>query len=144
MMLYFAYGMNMRREAFRKLCPGADWLGVARLESHRVVIAWHGYASVLPDADATVFGVLWLVPAACLPRLDEFEGVAVGHYVRDTARAVTPAGPRVEVIIYRAPRADLGSPASGYLAEVLAGAKENKLPAAHQKALARLAVGAVP
>jgi hypothetical protein len=47
-------------------------------------------------------------------------------------------------MIYRAPRADLGPPAPGCLAEVLAGAKENKLPAAHQKALERLAVGGAP
>jgi gamma-glutamylcyclotransferase (GGCT)/AIG2-like uncharacterized protein YtfP len=137
--LYFAYGANMRREAFQKLCPGADWLGVARLEGHRVVIAWHGYASVLPDPASTVWGVLWLVPAACLPTLDVFEGVAEGHYIRDTARVITPAGPRGEAMIYRAPRPDLGPPVPGYLDEVLAGAKENKLPAAHLAALARLA-----
>jgi gamma-glutamylcyclotransferase (GGCT)/AIG2-like uncharacterized protein YtfP len=133
--------MNMGRDAFQKLCPGADWLGVARLEGHRVIIAGHGYASVAPDAAATVWGVLWLVPAACLPALDAFEGVAEGHYVRDTARVTTPAGPRGEAMIYRAPRADLGVPAPGYLAAVLAAAKENKLPAAHQKALAQLGAG---
>ncbi len=142
--LYFAYGANMRREAFQKLCPGADWLGVARLEGYRVVIAWHGYASVLPDEASTVWGVLWLVPAASLPTLDTFEGVAEGHYIRDTARVTTPAGPRGEAMIYRAPRADPGPPAPGYLAEVLAGAKENKLPAAHRAALARLAAGSAP
>ena len=142
--LYFAYGMNMGRDAFQKICPGADWLGVARLEGHRVTIAWHGYASVVPDTAATVWGVLWLVPAARLPALDAFEGVAAGHYVRDTARIVTPAGPRGEAMIYRAPRADLGVPAPGYLAEVLTAAKENKLPAAHQKTLAQLGGGATP
>ena len=57
-MLYFAYGMNMRREAFGRRCPGADWLGVARLDGHRFVIAWHGYASVQPHASSTVWGVV--------------------------------------------------------------------------------------
>jgi len=129
----------MRREAFQKLCPGADWLGIARLEGHRVVIAWHGYATVQPHPATTVWGVLWLVPAARLPALDDYEGVNAGHYVRTTARVVTPAGPRVETMFYLAPRPDLGVPAAGYLAEVLAGAKENQLPAAHLKQLAQLA-----
>jgi gamma-glutamylcyclotransferase (GGCT)/AIG2-like uncharacterized protein YtfP len=142
--LYFAYGANMRREAFCRLCPGADWLGVARLEGYRVVIAWHGYASLVPDSASTVWGALWLVPAACLPALDGFEGVAEGLYIRDTARITSPAGPRGEAMIYRAPRPDLGLPTAAYLAEVLAGAKENKLPAAHQAALAKLAAPARP
>ncbi len=137
--LYFAYGMNMRRDAFRQLCPGADWLGVARLEAHRPVIAWHGYASALPNAASTVWGVLWLVPAARLPALDAFEQVADGFYARLTRRVVTPAGPRVETMLYLAPRADLGTPSAPYLAEVLAGARENKLPAAYLRQLARLA-----
>jgi gamma-glutamylcyclotransferase (GGCT)/AIG2-like uncharacterized protein YtfP len=137
--LYFAYGANLRREAFRQLCPGADWLGVARLEGHRFVIAWHGYASAQPDPESTVWGVLWLVPAARLPALDDFEAVGAGWYERVTRRVVTPAGPRVETMLYLAPRPDLGAPHSGYLDEVLAGAKENKLPAAYVSQLARLA-----
>ena len=142
--LYFAYGANLRRAAFRALCPGADWLGVARLEQHRLVIAWHGYAAVQPDPASTVWGALWLVPAARLPALDEFEQVAAGWYKRATLRVVTPAGPRVEAMLYLAPRPDLGVPSATYLAEVLAGAKENKLPAAHRAAIARLAAGSAP
>ncbi len=140
-MLYFAYGANMRRDAFCRLCPGADWLGVARLEGHRVVIAWHGYASVLPAAASTVWGTLWLVPAAGLPALDAFEQMADGLYERVTRRVVTPAGPRVETMLYLAPRPDLGAPQPGYLEEVLAGAKENRLPAAYLRQLTGLADG---
>src|SRR5476651_1061518 len=101
--LYFAYRANLRRDAFRQLCPGADWLGVARLEGHRPVIAWHGYASVQPDAASAVWGALWLVPAVRLPALDSFEEVAAGFYERVTRRVVTPAGPRVETMLYLAP-----------------------------------------
>ena len=137
--LYFAYGANLRHDAFRQLCPGADWLGVARLEAHRPIIAWHGYASVLPDAAATVWGALWLVPAIGLPALDKFELVAEGLYERVTRRVVTPAGPRVETMLYVAPRPDLGLPQPGYLEQVLAGAKENRLPAAYLRQLALLA-----
>ena len=137
--LYFAYGMNLRHEAFQRLCPGADWLGVARLEGHRVVIAWHGYASVQPDAESVVWGALWLVPAAGLPALDAFEQVPDGLYERATRRVVTPAGPCVETMLYLTSRPDPGTPAPGYLAEVLAGAKENRLPAAYLRQLAALA-----
>jgi hypothetical protein len=108
------------------------------LEEHRPVIAWHGYASVLPDTASTVWGVLWLVPASGLRALDEFEQVAGGLYERVTRRVVTPAGPRVEVMLYIAPRPDLGLPQPRYLDEVLAGANENKLPAAYLRQLAQL------
>ena len=137
--LYFAYGANLRRDAFRQLCPGADWLGIGRLEGHRIVIAWHGYANVLPEAASTVWGVLWLVPAAGLPALDAFEQVTDGLYERVTRRVVTPAGPRVETMLYLASRPDLGAPQSGYLDEVIAGAKENRLPATYLRQLAALA-----
>jgi gamma-glutamylcyclotransferase (GGCT)/AIG2-like uncharacterized protein YtfP len=137
--LYFAYGANMRRAAFCHLCPGADWLGVARLEGFRPVIAWHGYASVQPDPASTVWGVLWLVPAARLPALDGFEAVASGWYARTTARVTTPAGPRAEAMLYLAPRPDTGPAHPGYLEEVLAAARENRLPAAYLASLALLA-----
>ena len=127
-MLYFAYGANLRRGAFSRLCPGADWLGVARLEGHRFVIATHGYASVQPEAGSTVWGVLWLVPATHLPALDAFEEVEGGLYVRTTARVVSPAGPRIEVMIYVATGPDTGAAYPRYLEEVLEGARENKLP----------------
>jgi gamma-glutamylcyclotransferase (GGCT)/AIG2-like uncharacterized protein YtfP len=141
--LYFAYGANMRRAAFCQLCPGADWLGVARLEGFRMVIAWHGYASVQPDPASTVWGVLWLVPAAWLPALDAFEEVAAGWYERTTARVVTPAGPRAEAMLYLAPRSETGLAHPGYLDVVLAGARENKLPAGYLKNVARLAPGGI-
>ena len=137
--LYFAYGANLRRNAFRQLCPGADWIGVARLEAHQPVISWHGYASVLPDATSTVWGALWLVPAASLPALDEFELVASGLYERVTRRVFTPAGPWVESMLYVSPRSDLGAPQPGYLDEVLAGAREHRFPAAYLARLARRA-----
>jgi gamma-glutamylcyclotransferase (GGCT)/AIG2-like uncharacterized protein YtfP len=129
----------MRRAAFCQLCPGADWLGVARLEGHRIVIAWHGYASVTPDPNSTVWGILWLVPAARLPGLDSFEEVAAGWYIRTTARVVTPAGPRAEAMLYVAPRPETGLAHPGYLEELIAAARANKLSAAYLAALARLA-----
>jgi gamma-glutamylcyclotransferase (GGCT)/AIG2-like uncharacterized protein YtfP len=140
--LYFDYGTGMRRAAFPELCPGADCLGVARLEGYRLAIAWHGHAAAQPDTNATVFGVLWLVPAASLPALDVDKQVSAGHFARTTVRVVTPAGPQVESMLYLPPKSGLGAPQPGHLAEILAGAKENKLPPAYLKRIDRLAKNA--
>jgi gamma-glutamylcyclotransferase (GGCT)/AIG2-like uncharacterized protein YtfP len=137
--LYFAYGANMRRAAFCQRCPGADWLGVARLEGFRPTIAWHGYASVEPAPASTVWGVLWLLPAAHLAALDAFEEVGASWYVRTTARVICPAGPRAEAMIYRTPDPKSGHPHPAYLEGVLAAARENKLPSAYLAVLDRLA-----
>jgi len=135
-LLYFAYGADLRREDFVRRCPGSDWLGLARLEGHRFVIGPQGLATVKPDKDATVWGALWLVPAGELAALDTLAGVPEGRSERTTRRIVSPAGPRTEAMMYVGPSAGAaGASAAGYLAGIIAGAEENKLPVAYLKEL---------
>lgn len=137
--LYFAYGANLRRKAFTELCPGSEVLGVARLPDHRIIIADHGYATVVPSPGDLVWGLLWMVPAATLPALDAFEELDRGLYTRTSSRVLTPGGPAVEAMFYITPGAQPGMPVPGYLEQVLGGAYENELPASYLAALARLA-----
>jgi gamma-glutamylcyclotransferase (GGCT)/AIG2-like uncharacterized protein YtfP len=143
-MLYFAYGADLRRAAFARRCPGADWLGLAKLEDHRFVIGAHGLASVQAEAGATVWGSLWLVPAVTLAGLDDFAGVASGRSERTTRRVVSPAGPRTEAMLYVAAKPGVGVPEENELAEVLAGAGESRLPAGYIKTLAAWARTPLP
>ena len=128
-MLYFAYGADMRRDAFVQRCPGADWLGLARLEDHRFVIGPRGLANVQTRKGEITWGVLWLVPAEQLPSLDAFASVGEGRCERTTRRIISPAGPRTEAMVYLTEQAGEGEASSNYLDEMLMGARENKLPA---------------
>ena len=130
-MLYFAYGADMRRDAFVQRCPGADWLGLARLEDHRFVIGPRGLANVQTRKGEITWGVLWLVPAEALPALDALAGVGEGLCERTTRRIISPAGPRTEAMLYLMEQAGEGVASADYLAEVLKGARESKLPATY-------------
>ena len=135
-LLYFAYGADLLRATLVKRCPGSDWLGMARIEGHRFVIGTHGLATIETAEDATVWGALWLVPASSLADLDALAGVTEGRAERTTRRIISPAGPRTEAMMYVSPSNGLaGESAGGYLAGIIEGAKENKLPAAYLKEL---------
>ncbi len=135
-LLYFAYGADVSREDFVHRCPGADWLGPAKLEGYRFVIGAHGAATVKPAKDTVVWGVLWLVPADELSSLDKFAGVIEGRSERTTKRIVSPAGPRTEAMMYVGlPDDAIGVSSEGYMARIIAGAEGNGFPSAYLKEL---------
>ena len=78
--LVFAYGSNMNSRQMAARCPGAQVVSVAKLPDHRLTFAgrsarWGGgVATIMPARRSSVVGVVWLVSAANLERLDEFEG----------------------------------------------------------------------
>lgn len=128
--LYFAYGDDLSRTRFVNGCPGADWFGPARLEGHRLVFDASGRTSVRAEENSSVWGALWLVPAARLAGLDA--GADAG-FVRTTRRIVSPAGPRTEATVYVAEIAtgEETAPVPERVEGLLEAAKENKLPAAY-------------
>lgn len=135
-LLYFAYGADISREDFVYRLPGADWLGLAILEGHRLVIDARGVASVRVEKGATVWGVLWFVPADELPSLDKFNGASGGGGERTTKRIVSPAGPRIEAMMYVSLlNGSAGVSAEGYLAGIIKGAVENRFPAEYLQEL---------
>ncbi len=77
---YFAFGSNLDAAQMARRCPGARVVGHARLEAHRLGFAgWSptrkgAVATVLPDAGASVMGVLYRLEAEDLGRLDAAEG----------------------------------------------------------------------
>ena len=128
-MLHFAYGEDMSPHVFKESCPGAEWSGPARLEGHRLVFDPGGRANVKAQTGATVWGSLWLVPAARLPDLD---AGAAGGYRRTTRRIVSPAGPRTEAMLYLSEATGTGTPSPERLRGLLAAAKESRLPTSYQ------------
>lgn len=137
MPLYFAYGSNMDRHAMAARCPVSKPLGVARLMRHRFVIAREGYASVIRDPRATVWGVLWDLALADGPALDRYESVASRLYVKVSQPVLTDAGPK-RALVYVASSTAPGPPRPGYLEAILAAGQKEGLPAPYLKELARL------
>ena len=70
--LYFAYGMNTNQEEMAYRCPTAVALGKAVLPGYR--FEFKSFATVVPDADSQVEGVLWTITDADEAALDILEG----------------------------------------------------------------------
>ncbi len=139
-MLHFAYGSNMSRELMRPRCPGAREAGPAILEQHRFMVMAEGYASVVPCAGAVVHGLLWRLTPRHLAVLGRYEGLDRGLYRAVTLSVRTPTG-RMPALVYIGRSRAPGRPDPGYLAVVLAAAREHGFPAAYVAALARLSPG---
>ncbi len=138
-MLYFAYGEDLPHAELMKRCPGAEWFGPARLEGHRLVATAAGRANVRAEACATVWGALWMVPAALLPELD---ACAVDGFERATRRIVSPAGPRTEATLYLSKSRMKSGATLVRLEALLGGAEENRLPTSYIKELKEMFEGA--
>ena len=130
MPLYFSYGANMDAGAMAARCPGSRAIGTARLNRHRFLIMREGYASVVRDPAATVWGVLWDLALADVPALDRYEGVA-GRLYTKAYQPVTTAGGVKRALIYLGCSAVTGTPRPGYLEPVIAAADSAALPPAY-------------
>jgi gamma-glutamylcyclotransferase (GGCT)/AIG2-like uncharacterized protein YtfP len=82
--VYFAYGLNLDRAEMEHRCPGAFFAGRAHLPDHVFQITIEGVATVVRQPGAQVHGAIWHLTDRHLATLDEFEGVEVGFYVRET------------------------------------------------------------
>ena len=115
---YFAYGSNLSVGQMVKRCPAAVRGEVAALPGWRFVINRRGVATILPDGEAQVMGLLWDLTPACEVALDGYEGVAKGHYEkRSLAVGSTPT------LVYIATESAPGAPRDAYLEGILAAAQ---------------------
>src|SRR5699024_11701520 len=83
--VYFAYGSNMSRRRLQARVPSARVLGTGILANH--ALAFHkfsgrdgsGKCDIVASDNATVYGVLFCIPAAELSVLDAYEGNGHGY-----------------------------------------------------------------
>jgi len=137
-LLYFAYGRNMHLEIMAERCPAAEFVSLATLDRHRILINGRGVSTVVPDAKHRVHGVLWHLTAACEATLDEIEGVARGHYVREIAHPVPAQGPARPAMIYLAANIEPGPPKAGYLEALEEAAAAHGFPDDYRLHLGKL------
>lgn len=136
MPLYFAYGSNMDVAAMAARCPASRAVGRAVLPHHRFVIAIQGWANVVRQPGAQVWGVLWQLDSADVPALDRYEAVAAGLY-RKAFCSVLVEGRRLRALVYRMDGLRIGHPRAGYMDGVVAAAAAARLPAAYIATLAQ-------
>lgn len=129
MRLYFAYGSNMSSAQMAQRCPGSRPIGRAELHNWRFHVNVRGSASILPNTNSVVHGVLWRCSAAHFHALDKYEGVSWGNYRRRHVSIVLPCGMQTPAIVYAGTRIYSGRARVRYMATaVLPGARAFALP----------------
>ena len=137
MTLYFAYGSNMNRAAMRRRCPGAQAVGLARLDNYQFFVGIEGWGSVKPKPGATVHGVLWRLTPRDIAALHVYELLHAGLY--DVRRLPVREGTRLlPAMIYLLRRRATGRPKPGYVEMIAAAARAWRLPEGYVRSVERL------
>jgi gamma-glutamylcyclotransferase (GGCT)/AIG2-like uncharacterized protein YtfP len=138
MPLYFAYGTNMDRRAMAQRCPRSRALGRARLARHRLFFMDCGLASVMPDAKACVYGVLWELAPSDVGALDRYEEVGRGLYRKRLTPVLREPSGSSQALIYVSAGRTAGAPHAEHFATILAAAQDWALPPAYLAYLQQL------
>ncbi len=110
-----------------RLCPQAEPYGVASLRSYKYVMAASGYATVIPWPGSFVHGVLWKVGPKEIAALDRYEDIAGGLY-RAVQLPIKYKERLLRALIYLASGNTAGATPPGYVAQIVAAAKDWNLP----------------
>ena len=132
-MLYFAFGSNMERVWFKRLCPGAKFVSAAKLRDYDITFSqsstmWGGGAADLkPTSGRVVEGVLWEIGEQDLKALDQYEGVP-NDYIRKTVMVELKDGKSCEAFVYIVVRpGGYRPPSKRYIRLLVQGAEEHGL-----------------
>lgn len=124
-MKYFAYGTNINLAQMDKRCPYAKVLGKAKLEGFELFFTKRGVPSIRAKTEKVVWGILWEIGENCEKSLDSYEGFP--ELYRKETVFVAKNSLDIETFTYIANENEEGKPGH-YLATLLLGAKDNKLP----------------
>ena len=132
-LLYFAYGSNMNRNQMAFRCPDAEVAGSVRLEGYRLAFRENGggvdVATVLPEPDSFVDGVLWRISERDERRLDHYEGFPY-LYGKTPVTVTGRNGQKLEVMAYsmNSPYKETPAmPSKAYLEGILNGCRQNAI-----------------
>jgi hypothetical protein len=135
-LLYFAYGsnMNLNQMAFR--CPDAEVVDTVRLEGYRLAFrtngGGNGVATILPEPDSFVDGVLWRISERDEQHLDHYEGFPF-LYGKEPVTVTDQDGVRREIMAYtmNSPYKEVPAmPSKAYLEGILNGCRQNGIETA--------------
>ena len=125
-MEYFAYGSNMNPERMKQRIGWSPPSRGAVLQDYQLMFDKQsndgGKANIRPHEGAVVEGVLYLLEEKDLLEMDSFEGVADGHYRRDSIAVMTESEGLCRVVTYIAQITGPEIPPTrAYLGHLLAG-----------------------
>lgn len=140
---YFAYGSNMDMEQMRRRCPDAKCIDMAVLHGWKFALDEVGYATVVPEAGASVPGLLWMLSDADEAELDVYEGVRSRCYEKVTLSIVPKrTGVPAQALVYVSLRgANEGARVQGYLERIVHAAAHAGFGASYLGMLKDLWVG---
>lgn len=124
--LYFAYGSNMDKEQMKERSPGAIPVGIATLENYKFVLDFAGTASVVPEKDSKVEGLLWLINTDGEKALDRYEGtnLTTPCYIKEHLE-VEFNNEKSEALVYVSNRGIIDKPIrKDYINRVVQAAKD--------------------
>jgi len=144
---YFAYGSNLSvdqkelrtggiRQAIRSHLPGFRFAFNKRGSNGEV------YANLLPEPGQLVWGVIYLCNRATLREMARVDRHPGGHYERLTVQVLTEEGEQVQAVTHVAGDKFVcpeGIPNNDYLARIVSGARQHRLPEDYIRQVERLA-----
>ncbi|PHH62941.1 hypothetical protein CDD81_6574 [Ophiocordyceps australis] len=119
--LYFAYGSNLSTEQMHERCPGAQALGLGKLQGWQWIINQRGYANVVQGGrgDGVVYGLVYRLAGNDEERLDGFEGVPHAYTKEQCSVKWQGGGEAVQALVYvDRRRVEVGPPRGEYVARM--------------------------
>ena len=138
MILYFGYCTMLEAAEMRRLCPGAEPLGVYQMEGYRLRFsAFHddstkGSCDLETSKGHRMWGLLYRMVPAEYDALDVMAGVDRGYLSRIDVDVFNADGEQLQATTYKSPQpGGPFSPAESYTRPILDGARELELPPAY-------------
>ncbi len=124
---YFAYGSNLSLAQMQARCPGSKHIMRAVLHGYRLVFVWKakrwggcGVASIQPDPDHQVPGLLYSMTHGDVEILNGFEGFPT-IYQHHHVRVTRADGAECAALTYRNADDSPNPPAKGYFDTIWRG-----------------------
>ncbi len=126
--LYFAYGSNMDDTQMADRCQNYKYIATGKLPDHKFIINSRGVATIVPEINENVYGVVWALSGDDIRCLDRYEGVSQGIYIKVNLPVIVPHFSPIEMLVYVAADNQFGKPKPGYLENIIAAAIKYGLP----------------
>jgi gamma-glutamylcyclotransferase (GGCT)/AIG2-like uncharacterized protein YtfP len=132
---YFAYGSNLDTDRKQGRTGAIRETHIAKLSGYRLAFnkrsdRYRACANLLANPTEEVHGVIYRCTPEALDEMDEHEGVASGHYRRETVQVQTIDGQTLHAITYVANSQYIipeRLPSDEYLDHILRGARAHRL-----------------
>jgi gamma-glutamylcyclotransferase len=133
---YFAYASNMDEGVMQSRCPAHRFVGVARLDDHRLAFTRRsvrtgtGVADVVSAPGQTVWGVLYELDAEGMRALDRKEGTGWAYKRQQCRVHLLADGSEHDGITYTVLRREPEEvpPSRAYLERLITAARRRGLP----------------